>query len=164
MQFVKLHRSRPTQRPEKCLKAHRIEKKSGFVTSDRRQRFQLKPAWNFNRKQYFPLMPLERKVIKPHKYHSTNGAMVVCWLALQVLTLSVQLRIAPKYNKQRAREREANNSKSPVPDIFSLVLLIQRFSFLLFLTHEVPEHCCHFPLSNPQCREIRCRHTIRVYC
>lgn len=51
LRYIQKKKTHAEVKRKKCSKAHR-----GVVTT-----IQLKPAWNFNRKQYFPLMPIRKK-------------------------------------------------------------------------------------------------------
>jgi hypothetical protein len=82
----------------------------------------LKPStWNFNRKQYFPLMPLERK-IKPHKSRfAFRCCDTMVWLLGSVvrlacsradvgggglsLTLSIQHKNSPETQARRKAKK-----------------------------------------------------------
>lgn len=90
MQFVDRF-VRPTQQLSKMLKAHRI----GRAAALRDEGIQLKPAWNFKRKQYFPLMPLETKRRKPHKYQFTWQ-----WCGRVLVWSKLTLSIAPKKKRK----------------------------------------------------------------
>jgi hypothetical protein len=116
-------------------------------------------AWNFNRKQYFPLMPLERK-IKPHKSRFAfrccdtmvwllgSAVRLACSRAAAAsgggggglsLTLSIQHKNSPETQAKRKAKKykKKTNSKSPVPDICSLVLLLIQQQRTFFSFHHM---------------------------